>query len=136
MHKLVPVVVVMLLAGFALELNAQPSSGEPFTRTYFSPTTLRVGYHVSIGHHVYHDDKPQGFRTCKPIADGQYTTMRGILPPGLTFDPRQQSGGIIFGTPRQPGEWLLQITFGRIGCPGGEGGVYERTVPLRIQVEP
>jgi hypothetical protein len=132
---------VLLLGLCIIPVGASARHGPaaPVTGTFnhgvFSPTTGRVGYHMPANFGFYDWDEPTGNNsTCDPgVADMSAT---GTIPPGLTLLTSGTHG--FDGTPRQPGDWTVRVTIGRVACKQGpDQTVYgPRTIDVHFHIDP
>jgi hypothetical protein len=114
---------------------AAPATGT-FNHLTFDNTTGRVGYHMFASFGAPEWDQPTGNNaTCHPGA-GDWTTA-GTVPPGLVLQQVPYGYGFD-GTPRQPGDWTVNVTIGRIACmQGPDQTVYgPRTVAVHFHINP
>jgi hypothetical protein len=150
MNKLLLVALLMLSAC----ADAPQTSGNQVTHATFGDIVYRqmtgkVGYHMTAdpadyGHYA-------GGTPCTPDETIELTapeggrTYAGTLPPGLAAGGDAAHGRLVFeGTPRQAGDWDIQVTDhglyclgprGNHGAPGG-GDFGDRTGALRIHIDP
>jgi hypothetical protein len=102
----------------------------------FSNTNGRVGYHMFAKLSMYDWDLPTGnWDTCDP-ATGQPWTTVGTIPPGLALVSTGEHG--FDGTPRQPGDWTVDVTIGRVACMQGpdHADYGPKTVEVHFHIDP
>jgi hypothetical protein len=128
---------------YSVQLDARRAPAAPTTGTFnhleFVNTNGRVGYHMFSTIRTYAYDTPTGDAVaCSPAA--AETTSSGTIPAGLTLLANDQNGeGVrgFDGTPRQPGDWTVNVTVGRIRCQQGpDQTVYgPRTIVVHLHID-
>ena len=89
---------------------------------------------------LYVDRRPPGCwdGTAREYWGASGVSIQGAIPPGLT-PPFEDDDHIIHtrfeGTPTQPGEWLLSVTFHRVRCLRTGEVVGDRSVEVRFRIE-
>lgn len=137
-------ILVLGVGAFAIQASARRAPAPPATGTFnhieFENTTGRVGYHMYSTVRVFSYDTPTGDAVvCAPAAAD--TTTSGTIPAGLVLLANDVNGQGLHGfdgTPRQPGDWTVYVTIGRIQCQGGpDRNIYgPRTVAVHFHVDP
>jgi hypothetical protein len=124
----------------SMRVDARRAPPAPATGTFnhivFNSTNGRVGYHMFASFGVYDWDEPTGVNaTCHPAVGN--LSVAGTLPPGLTLQTAAQAYGFD-GTPRQPGDWTVNVTIDRIACKAGpDQTVYgPRNVAVHFHIDP
>ena len=91
-----------------------------------------VGYHMVLEPSSYTTDPLHSCRSPFPgvgYMDGVEIT-KGTAPPGLQMN----RSGTFEGTPQQPGEWYLEVTFVNLGCSEPFYPARDITVPVRFSI--
>jgi hypothetical protein len=150
--KNVFLIALLMLSGCAEA--SQTSSNHAAVATTFGsmvyrPINGKVGYHITANPADY--GNYSGGTPCAPGEYGEMTiskggrTVEGTLPPGLTASDGSHGHLMFEGTPRQAGDWDVQVTDHGLYCTGGAlgnhgpsgGGDYgDRTGTLRIHIDP
>ena len=122
----------------ALPLNFFPAQAQTFNRMSFTDTNGKVGYHMVSHILILGDDTPTPTRDaveCNPLLDRGGVRVVGDLPPGLSFEV---IGPTFLGTPRQPGNWDVDVTEMFLSCSGGpdQGWYGPRTVHVTLRITP
>ena len=140
-----------LMLGAAFSLQATPQGRKPkgvripFSHMYWAPVNGRVGYHMVSKWQTDTDDLPAGIPCAAgALPDGitKGIEVYGTRPPGLIAPGDDMSSGSesnsIEGTPREPGDWQLEITIHHIHCTQGrdQQDYGDRTVQVSIHIDP
>ena len=99
----------------------------------FVPLDGRVGYHmVSKLNFFDHDVPPE----CNHDPANSYmlaAAVEGSIPPGLKYDEHQAA---FEGTPRQPGNWDLDVSLSHFRCRNSDLDFGDRRIHVHLYIAP
>jgi len=117
-------------AALTLALAACDGPSAPVARgssLHYTQTVGRVGYHF-VSHQQTSGHDPMNL--CEGFSEGAKITS-GIVPPGLRMDIR----GTFEGTPRQPGEWDVEVTLYGWYCTNSNVPPIDVAVPVHFYIQ-
>jgi hypothetical protein len=120
-----------------LAFGRKPAPRTPFSQGYYEPAIGRVGYHMVSFPTWYRSDEPG--TPCSP-GFTDVSLDSGTVPPGLVgpYSNAQEWSSKFEGTPRQPGDWQLQVTLYGIHCRQGsdQQDYGNRTIQVHLHIDP
>lgn len=144
-----------MLAGFAAicclasltgcdtpQATTAQSAPTTFSGLYFTPTNGRVGYHM-VSNNYFPVSPCREDEHISVDADVGGITVKGQVPPGLAA-PDVSVGRFGFeGTPRQAGDWEVEVTLHDLYCNGSRGPRFhngrtwgDRTTMVHFHIDP
>lgn len=133
---------IIILHACGADEKPTQSAQVTFPHPYYTPTTGRVGYHMTSTLYLGQDPPSE----CRMAYRSVFVMQGASGPPGLTLPHTDTANWtVIEGTPRQAGDWTFDVVLKEITCclkwgargTDCEGPRYgDRVIPVHIHIDP